>query len=69
MHSAARREPPPPTPRETTPVPQLQPGIYKIRAEAKGFKTVERINIGVEVAQDGRVDVALPPDRFPRQSW
>ncbi len=40
--------------------PQLQPGIYKIRAEAKGFKTVERPNILVEVAQDVRVDVTLP---------
>src|ERR1700693_5770472 len=29
---------------------ELQPGVYKVRAEAKGFKTVERINIVVEVA-------------------
>src|ERR1035438_10488144 len=28
--------------------PQLQPGIYKVRAEAKGFKTVERVNIVVD---------------------
>src|SRR5580658_4695783 len=41
-------------------VPELQPGIYKVRAEAKGFKTVERPNIVVEVAQDLRVDLALP---------
>ena len=40
--------------------PQLQPGVYKVRAEAKGFKTVERVNIVVEVAQDVRVDVSLP---------
>ncbi len=40
--------------------PQLQPGVYKVRAEAKGFKTVERVNIAVEVAQDVRVDVTLP---------
>jgi hypothetical protein len=40
--------------------PQLQPGVYKVRAEAKGFKTVERVNIVVEVAQDVRVDVTLP---------
>jgi len=40
--------------------PQLQPGIYKVRAEAKGFKTVERPNIVVEVAQDVRVDITLP---------
>jgi hypothetical protein len=41
-------------------VPELQPGIYKVKAEAKGFKAVERINITVEVAQDLRVDVTLP---------
>jgi hypothetical protein len=41
-------------------VPQLQPGVYIVRAEAKGFKTVERVNIVVEVAQDVRVDVTLP---------
>ncbi len=39
---------------------QLQPGVYKVRAEAKGFKTVERVNIVVEVAQDLRVDITLP---------
>ncbi|MGA7931752.1 MAG: carboxypeptidase regulatory-like domain-containing protein [Candidatus Sulfotelmatobacter sp.] len=41
-------------------VPELQPGIYKVRAEARGFKTVERPNIVVEVAQDLRVDMSLP---------
>ena len=41
-------------------VPELQPGIYKVRAEAKGFKVVERVNIAVEVGQDVRVDIALP---------
>jgi hypothetical protein len=41
--------------------PELQPGVYKIRAEAKGFKVVERVNIVVEVAQDLRVDITLPP--------
>jgi len=41
-------------------VTELQPGVYKVRAEAKGFKTVERVNIGVEVAQDLRVDITLP---------
>jgi hypothetical protein len=40
--------------------PELQPGVYKIRAEAKGFKAVERPNIVVEVAEDLRVDIALP---------
>jgi hypothetical protein len=41
--------------------PELQPGIYKVRAEAKGFKAVERVNIVVEVAEDLRVDISLPP--------
>jgi hypothetical protein len=41
-------------------VPELQPGIYKVRAEAKGFRTVERPNIAIEVAQDLRVDMSLP---------
>src|SRR6202047_329862 len=41
-------------------VTESQPGIYKVRAEAKGFKTVERVNIVVEVAQDLRVDLSLP---------
>jgi Carboxypeptidase regulatory-like domain len=39
--------------------PDLQPGAYKVRAEAKGFKSVERPNIVLEVAQDLRVDIAL----------
>src|SRR5579862_2361664 len=41
-------------------VTQLQPGVYKVRAEAKGFKTVDRVNIVIEVATDVRVDIALP---------
>ena len=41
--------------------PELQPGVYKVRVEAKGFKTVERVNIVVEVAEDLRADVSLPP--------
>src|ERR1700720_2461134 len=44
--------------------PELQPGVYKIRAEAKGFKAVERPNIVVEVAQDLRVDIALSPGQI-----
>src|SRR6202166_37564 len=40
--------------------PELQPGVYKIRAKAKGFKAVERPNIVVEVAEDLRVDISLP---------
>jgi len=39
----------------------LQPGTYKIRAEAKGFKTAERPSVGVEVATDVRADFALQP--------
>src|SRR6202167_1773020 len=41
--------------------PELQPGVYKVRAEAIGFKTVKRENIEVEVAQDLRVDITLTP--------
>jgi len=41
--------------------PTLSPGVYKVRAEAKGFKTVERVNIPVEVAQDVAIDLTLPP--------
>jgi trimeric autotransporter adhesin len=41
--------------------PNLLSGTYKVRAEAKGFKTVERINIVLEVAKDVIVDVQLQP--------
>src|ERR1700678_4027796 len=41
--------------------PELQPGVYKIHAEAKGFKSVDRVNIVVAVAEDLRVDITLPP--------
>jgi hypothetical protein len=40
--------------------PELQPGVYTVDVEAKGFKKVERPNITLEVAQELRVDVALP---------
>jgi len=39
--------------------PDLSPGIYKVRVEAKGFKTVERTGVTVEVAKDARVDIGL----------
>src|SRR3984957_6334716 len=39
--------------------PELLPGNYKIRVEAKGFKTTERPNVVVEVATDLRVDFTL----------
>jgi carboxypeptidase family protein/TonB-dependent receptor-like protein len=41
--------------------PDLLPGMYKVRAEAKGFKTYERQNIQIEVASDVRVDILLQP--------
>src|SRR5208283_5529906 len=36
--------------------PNLSPGTYKVRVEAKGFKTVERVNVPVEVAKDVSID-------------
>ena len=41
-------------------VPELTPGVYTVRAEANGFKTVERPNIQIEVATDVSIDVSLP---------
>jgi hypothetical protein len=41
--------------------PNLFPGVYKIRAEAKGFKTVERQDVELQVAQDVRIDLELQP--------
>src|ERR1700737_3673423 len=40
--------------------PDLIPGTYKVRAEAEGFKTVERVNLELEVAKDLRIDFTLP---------
>jgi hypothetical protein len=40
--------------------PNLLPGAYKVRAEAKGFKSIERLNIGLEVGNDVRIDLVLP---------
>jgi hypothetical protein len=39
----------------------LQPGSYQIRVQAKGFKTVERQNLQIEVATDVRADFTLQP--------
>ena len=39
----------------------LTPSTYTVRAEAKGFRTVEHANILVEVGQNIRVDVVLQP--------
>jgi hypothetical protein len=41
--------------------PDMTPGEYKIRVEAKGFNSVERQNIVLEVATDARVDFTLKP--------
>jgi hypothetical protein len=41
--------------------PNLLPGTYKVRAEFKGFKTVERQNITLEVAGEIRLDLTLQP--------
>jgi len=42
-------------------VPNLQPGSYKIHAEARGFKSAERPSVQIEVAMDVRADFALQP--------
>lgn len=39
----------------------LIPGMYTIRAEAKGFQTVEQSNVVLEVGQTVRVDLTLTP--------
>src|ERR1700674_5021853 len=41
--------------------PTLNPGTYKVRVEAKGFKAVERQNVVLEVGKEIRVDVSLQP--------
>ena len=39
--------------------PSLTPGVYTVRVEAKGFQTVERQNVQVEVARDVSLDFSL----------
>src|SRR6266436_1268706 len=41
--------------------PTLNPGTYKVRVEAKGFKTVERQNVVLEVGREVRVDLTVQP--------
>ena len=41
--------------------PSLLPGTYKVRAEAKGFKAIERPNIILEVGGELRVDLSMQP--------
>jgi outer membrane receptor protein involved in Fe transport len=39
--------------------PNLEPGMYQVRVEAQGFKTVSRQNVQLQVAQDVRLDFVL----------
>ena len=41
--------------------PNLLSGMYKVRAEAKGFKATERQNIDLEIGQDLRIDFTMQP--------
>jgi hypothetical protein len=41
--------------------PNLTPGNYTVRAEAKGFKKLERQNVVIEVGKEVRVDLTLQP--------
>src|ERR1700694_3678262 len=41
--------------------PTLIPGAYTVRAEAKGFKKIERQNIALEVGHEVRIDLTLQP--------
>jgi len=41
--------------------PNLPPGMYGIRVEAEGYKSVERTNIELQVGQDIRIDFAVDP--------
>ncbi len=41
--------------------PNLLPGSYSVRATAKGFKTIERAGILLEIDKDIRVDLVLQP--------
>jgi hypothetical protein len=41
--------------------PNLLPSTYTVRADFKGFKAVERQNIGLEVGQEVRIDLTLQP--------
>ena len=41
--------------------PNLPAGTYKVRVEAKGFKSVERVNVELDVAKDAALDFVLQP--------
>jgi Carboxypeptidase regulatory-like domain len=41
--------------------PNLTPGNYTVRVEAKGFKKLQRSGVGIEVGHEIRVDLTLQP--------
>ena len=41
--------------------PNLTPGTYTVRAEAKGFKRIERQGVTLEVGHEVRVDLTVQP--------
>jgi hypothetical protein len=41
--------------------PNLTAGNYTVRVEAKGFKRIERQNIGIEVGREVRIDLIVQP--------
>jgi Carboxypeptidase regulatory-like domain len=41
--------------------PNLTPGNYTVRVEAKGFKKIERQAVGIEVGHEVRVDLTVQP--------
>jgi len=41
--------------------PNLTPGTYTVRAEAKGFRRLERQNVVVEVGHEVRIDLTVQP--------
>jgi hypothetical protein len=41
--------------------PDLTPGSYTVRAEFKGFKSIDRQDVAVQVGQDVRIDLSLQP--------
>jgi Carboxypeptidase regulatory-like domain len=41
--------------------PNVNPGLYTVKAEAKGFQVLEHTNVQVEVSQTVRVDLTLQP--------
>ncbi len=43
--------------------PALLVGLYSVRGEAKGFQTLERTNVNLDIGQDVRVDLTLPARR------